>query len=97
MTCEGLSAGGSRRRSSARTTRSPARFRDAVLVAVALMISGCAGAGGAAMCEAAGGTYASGTCSRWNAELEAAKQRCETRGGVFLAGQDRCAFGMGGP
>jgi hypothetical protein len=80
-----------------RSVRPSARRLAAALATIALALSACATGGGAGICEAAGGTYAGGTCSRWSPVLEAAKRMCETRGGVFLAGQDTCAFGMGGP
>jgi hypothetical protein len=65
-------------------------------VALAGSVAGC-GLGGSAMCEAAGGTYAGGTCIRWSPARQAAQDACETSGGVYLGGQDTCEFGMGGP
>ncbi len=50
-----------------------------------------------AICQSAGGTYADGTCSRWGPGHQAAAEACEASGGVYLSGQDRCEFGMGGP
>lgn len=70
----------------------------AAIAGIMLSVSACSGpGGGAAICASAGGTVVDGTCSRWSVRLEAAKQMCETSGGVFLAGQDTCAYGMGGP
>jgi len=76
-----------------------ARLMTAVLAGTALSLAGCAGSGwssGIALCEAAGGTYAGGTCSRWGPAQQAAEEMCDTSGGVYLAGQERCEFGMGG-
>ena len=72
----------------------------AVLAGVVLWLAGCAGGGGlsgTALCEAAGGAYTEGTCTRWGPGQQAAQEMCQTSGGVYLAGQDQCAFGMGGP
>ena len=69
-----------------------------LMVAVVLALSGCAADGRfspAAICEAAGGTYAGGTCSGPSRQGE--QEMCETSGGVYLGGQDVCAFGAGGP
>ena len=66
------------------------------IVLAALVAAGCAGGlGGASLCEGAGGAYAGGTCSQSSPSLQAAKDSCETRGGVFLAGQNICAYGLG--
>jgi hypothetical protein len=51
----------------------------------------------AAICASAGGTYTGGTCSKSNARLRAAEDACESVGGVYLMGDERCAFGEGGP
>jgi len=67
----------------------------AAVAALALSVAGCAGASGTAICEAAGGTYTAGTCSRSSPGQQAAERACEGRGGVYLSGQDTCAFGMG--
>ena len=72
----------------------------AVLAGTVLSFGGCGASGwlsGTALCEAAGGTYTAGTCSRWGPAQQAAQDVCETSGGVYLAGQEQCAFGMGGP
>ena len=73
----------------------------AVLAGIVLSLAGCAGSGGrlsgTALCEAAGGTYTGGTCSRWGPAQQAAQEMCETSGGVKLAGQERCEFGIGAP
>jgi hypothetical protein len=73
------------------------RLVTAVLAGVVLSLAGCAGSGwGTALCEAAGGTYTGGTCSRWGPSQQAAQETCDASGGVYLAGQEECAFGMGG-
>ncbi len=64
-----------------------------------LLLAGCAGRAwlsGTALCEAPGGTYTGGTCSRWGPAQQAAQEMCETSGGVYLVGTEACAFGMGG-
>ena len=71
----------------------------AVLAGIVLSLAGCAGSGrlsGTALCAAAGGTYTGSTCSRWSRAQQAAQEMCETSGGVYLAGTEECAFGMGG-
>ena len=65
-----------------------------VVVAAGLSLGGCAGA---SLCEAAGGTYAGSTCTRWSATQEAAAEWCQANGGVYLGGQERCEWGSGGP
>lgn len=69
-----------------------------MLAGIVLSLAGCVGSGlsGTALCEAAGGTYTGATCSRWGPGQQAAKKMCETSGGVYLAGQEQCEFGMGG-
>jgi hypothetical protein len=70
-----------------------------VLAGIVLSLAGCAGSGwlsGTALCEAAGGTFTAGTCSRWGPAQQAAQEMCETSGGVYLVGTEECAFGMGG-
>jgi len=71
----------------------PARFVTTMLGAVLLALSACAGTG--AICEASGGTYVSGTCTRSSPDQEAARAWCETHGGAFLKGPNVCAFGEG--
>src|SRR5215470_4540690 len=61
-----------------------------------LSLAGCA-RDAAAICAAAGGTYTGSTCSKSNERLRAAEVACESVGGVFLMGDERCAFGEGGP
>ena len=68
-----------------------------IATAVALVsLAGCAG-DAAAICASAGGTYTGSTCSKSNERLRAAEAACESVGGVFLMGDERCAFGEGGP
>jgi hypothetical protein len=72
----------------------------AVFAGVLLLLAGCAGSGprsGTTLCEAAGGSYAGGTCTRSDPNRQAAERMCDASGGVYLAGQDQCAIGMGGP
>jgi hypothetical protein len=71
-----------------------ARLSITALVVIAL--AGCAG-GAVSLCESAGGTYAGGTCSGWGPRQDAEQRMCDMSGGVYLAGQGECAFGMGGP
>src|SRR5262245_30528183 len=73
------------------------RLWVATLATLALVLGGCAlSGGGAGICASAGGTYAGGTCTQaFSPALQAAEQSCDARGGVFLAGQNVCAFGMG--
>src|SRR5262245_2282850 len=82
------------RNMAATRERSIVRALGTVAAGLALTLSACAG-GGVAICEAAGGQYVGGTCSGWTSALEVAKEWCETHGGVFLAGQNTCAFGLG--
>ena len=49
----------------------------------------------ASICQAAGGTYTGDTCTR--SGEQAAEDACAAGGGVYLAGQDRCEIGSGGP
>lgn len=50
----------------------------------------------ATLCAAAGGAYTDRTCIRWSPGLQAAQDACAAVGGVYLGGQDTCAFGAGG-
>jgi hypothetical protein len=47
-------------------------------------------------CRNAGGRYTDGGCDTSTPASRAAKEWCETHGGVYLAGQNYCAYGMGG-
>ena len=51
----------------------------------------------AAICKAAGGTYARGTCTQWGPSQQAARDRCSASGGVYLVGSNTCVLGSGGP
>ena len=64
------------------------------ITAAALTLAGCA-APGTSLCAAAGGTYERGTCSAPSAN-EAVEAACERRGGMYLPGQNYCAFRGGG-
>jgi hypothetical protein len=79
-----------------RELHAAARTSIAFAIAVLLSAAGC-GSNAAAICERAGGTYVGGTCSRWGPRQEEAQHMCESRGGVYLRGQESCAFGEGGP
>ena len=71
----------------------------AVLAGSVLSLAGCAGSGwlsGTALCEAAGGTYTGGTCSRSGPAQQAAQEMCETSGACIWRVTEQCAFGMGG-
>lgn len=74
--------------------------RPAIAVGIAMSslvaLGGCV-AGAGSLCEAAGGRYAAGACTRSSPELQAAQEQCQANGGVYLGGQDRCAVGAGGP
>jgi hypothetical protein len=69
------------------------RALTATIVALALALSACAGAG--AICETSGGTFTAGTCTLSSPERLATKEWCETHGAVYLAGANICAFGEG--
>jgi hypothetical protein len=47
-----------------------------------------------AICEATGSHWVDGACQLTSDQL-ALKQWCETHGGVYLRGNDDCAFGEG--
>ena len=68
-----------------------------VAAAVALLSLGGCARDAAAICTSAGGIYTGSTCSKSNERLRAAEAACESVGGVFLMGDERCAFGEGGP
>jgi len=70
------------------------RLLTATIAALALSLSGCAGAG--AICQASGGTYSAGTCILSSPDRLALKEWCQTHGGVYLSGADVCEFGEGG-
>jgi len=69
----------------------------ALIGAAFLLLTACAGGlNGRAICEAGGGRYAGSTCeTQLRAGQLEFRQWCETHGGVYLTGQDDCAFGMG--
>ena len=71
--------------------------RSPTLLAVAVLLSLAACSSGQGLCESAGGTYEAGACTRSSAGQQAAEQRCQVGGGVYLRGQDVCAVGAGGP
>ena len=70
--------------------------RTIAMAAAALSLAGC-GIDAASVCKSAGGTYVGSTCSRSSPREQAVKESCESGGGVFLRGQDLCAYGEGGP
>jgi hypothetical protein len=65
-------------------------------IGLAGSVAGCA-ADAARICESTGGSYTSGTCSRWGPAQQAAEDACERSGGVYQGGSETCEFGMGGP
>ncbi len=71
------------------------------MVIAVLALSACTGTGrfsAAAICERAGGDYVGNTCQhRWTPAELAAKQWCETHGGVYSVGDGGCQLGSGGP
>ncbi len=70
----------------------------AALLFSALALTGCTGTvkiSGRAICEAAGGSYDSGTCSNFGPGPRKAQHMCEAQGGVYLLGEDTCAMGGG--
>ena len=79
-----------------RTTARRLVAASVAALGVALGAAGC-GLDVAASCARAGGAYRDGICERWSAGQQAAREACESRGGVYLTGQDSCAYGMGGP
>ena len=68
-----------------------------VFAALGLLLSSCSAADLSRICENAGGRYTAAGCDNSTPAKQAAKERCETQGGVYLAGQDYCAIGGGGP
>ena len=74
----------------------PSSSATLAITVVVLLLAGCA-QDAAAICSGAGGTYLGGTCSRWGPRQQAAQDACERSGGVYLRGDERCAFGEGGP
>jgi hypothetical protein len=67
------------------------------VVALMLVLSACSTAQLIRICENAGGRYTNGGCDTSTPAKQAARDWCETHGGVYLAGQEYCAFGEGGP
>ena len=51
----------------------------------------------AAICKAAGSTYAGGTCTQWGPSQQAARDRCSASGGVYFVDSNACILGSGGP
>jgi len=70
---------------------------SAAIAVMTLPLVACSSAQSDRICAAAGGHYTNGTCERSSPEQDAAQEWCETHGGVYLNGQDNCAFGEGGP
>jgi hypothetical protein len=67
------------------------------LVALMPLLSACDTAELSRICQNAGGRYTTGGCDASTPAQQAARDWCETAGGVYLAGQEYCAFGHGGP
>jgi hypothetical protein len=70
-----------------------------ILTAVALvfLLSARSTAELSRICQSAGGKYTAEGCDGSTPAQHAARDWCETHGGVYLAGQDYCAMGHGGP
>jgi len=69
---------------------------SAFTIAVMLFVASCTTEQRVNLCRNAGGTYTNGSCDASTPAQKAAKEWCETHGGVYLAGQEYCAFGAGG-
>ena len=67
------------------------------VVALMLLLSACTTAQLCRICQNAGGRYTTEGCDASTPAQQAARDWCETHGGVYLAGQEYCAFGEGGP
>jgi hypothetical protein len=67
-----------------------------IVVPLMLLLSACTTDQLARICQNAGGRYTAEGCDASTPAQKAAKDWCETHGGVYLAGQDYCAFGAGG-
>jgi hypothetical protein len=69
----------------------------ASVVAPALLFSACSTAQLSRICQNAGGRYTNEGCDASTPAQKAARDWCETHGGVYLGGQGHCVFGGGGP
>jgi hypothetical protein len=67
------------------------------VVALTFLLSACSTAELSRICQSAGGNYTTEGCDASTPAQQAARDWCETHGGVYLAGQDYCAMGHGGP
>src|SRR5262249_25877170 len=93
----GPPTGADRQAVSTLRSRVPGAWSVALaIVAVSLSLAGCS-LDAAATCKAAGGTYVGSTCTRSGPREDALRQQCELGGGVYLRGQELCAYGSGGP
>jgi hypothetical protein len=69
----------------------------ASVVASALLLSACSAAQFSRICQHAGGRYTNEGCDASTPARKAARDWCETHGGVYLGGQEQCVLGGGGP
>jgi len=67
-----------------------------IVIALMLLLSACSTDQLVRICQNAGGRYTNEGCDASTPAQKAAKDWCETHGGVYLAGQEYCAFGAGG-
>ncbi len=71
--------------------------RLVALGALALLLSACSAAQLSRICQHAGGRYTNEGCDASTLAQKAARDWCETHGGVYLGGQEHCVVGDGGP
>jgi hypothetical protein len=74
-------------------------FTRSLVVGAVLSLSACTGAGRISdLCGATGGHWVGAICQhQWTRAERAEQAGCEGAGGVYLQGDDTCAFGEGGP
>ena len=60
-----------------------------ILTAAACSSTGTTRLSSSSMCQAAGGTYAAGTCQP-GGDIRTAQQMCAAHGGTYFAGGDYC-------
>jgi len=68
-----------------------------IVIALMLPLSACSTDQLVRICRNAGGKYTNTGCDVSSPAQKSAKDWCETHGGVYLAGQEYCALGAGGP
>jgi hypothetical protein len=69
---------------------------NVILIVLALLASACTTDQLIRICQNAGARYTRQGCDASTPAQKVAKEWCETHGGVYLAGQEYCAFGAGG-